>query len=363
MDLFNQEIDNQELSDAELENKTTHEVAKTLESGDISTSTELAKTGNTTRWARFCDAYKKTDERLFELFKKNGMVGILRGQADSLEFIQLLHSLGKGAVSSALTSLRTPVKFLQARVISRKQGKVATYVDGTYVKAVLNSFFPALWSFTHAKPEIVHNAVIVSGELRITWPDGNTSIHGDVGGALIRIDRDTTFPQNLPFTIKAAITDCLKRCAAQLGIAWDVYGGLYQVSSVPREHWGAGVAEIVDGFSSSRAKQRGKPAPSKAPRKQVKPAKASNTRPSSTAKKSQGVIQKQRAEAHKKYTLTENKLDKAIEQFTEFAKRLHVKPARVQSFLNSHLDSLDVDDLQKELAIYVDEALDKRGVK
>lgn len=99
------------------------------------------------------------------------------------------------------------------------------YVTGVYVKKVLNRVFGWLWSFDIIDITEKYNQVVCRGKLTINNPDGTPLIwKTDIGKADIKMKRDNSGPLDYGNDQKASATDCLKRCAFQLGIASDIYG-------------------------------------------------------------------------------------------------------------------------------------------
>jgi len=97
-------------------------------------------------------------------------------------------------------------------------GQTLSYVDSVYVIDQLNEVFGHDgWSFTHESPVIRDGAravVVVSGVLRAGGVE-----RGDTGVGLAAGEK----PDALETAVKAAVTDCLKRCArtwgARMGLA------------------------------------------------------------------------------------------------------------------------------------------------
>lgn len=114
-----------------------------------------------------------------------------------------------------------------------KGGGTWDYVTGVYVKKTLNYVFGWLWSFDIISIEEKHNQVVCRGKLTINKPDGTPLIwKTDIGRSDIKFKTEYINGQkiisNNPLDYgndeKSAATDCLKRCAFQLGIASDIYG-------------------------------------------------------------------------------------------------------------------------------------------
>jgi hypothetical protein len=116
-----------------------------------------------------------------------------------------------------LIQVATPQEFIKQR--PGKGNKTFTYVEGGYVVARLNQIFsPVGWNFEVVKEQIEPNEVVVRGRLTIKDHKNGYSIAKDQYGTK---ERNAGVP--LGDTLKAAATDCLKKCASLFGIALDVY--------------------------------------------------------------------------------------------------------------------------------------------
>lgn len=118
---------------------------------------------------------------------------------------------------------RTPQKHVHTR--PAKGGGTWDYVTATYVKKVLNYVFGWLWSFEIVSEKESGNQVVVRGRLTILNPKtlepmlvkeqyGRADIKKAKTGGTLDLGND----------YKAAASDALKKCAAELGIASDIYG-------------------------------------------------------------------------------------------------------------------------------------------
>lgn len=108
------------------------------------------------------------------------------------------------------------------------------YLEGHYVIDVLNSIFPLRWSFQLCS-EPVHTPASVTDQARAA---GSYSIRGRLTiraeGLEAVVHEDTgvgTYAGELQRekAIKEAATDCLKRCARQLG--WQFGNSLYDAAT------------------------------------------------------------------------------------------------------------------------------------
>lgn len=115
---------------------------------------------------------------------------------------------------------RTPSKFVKKR--PAKGGGTWDYVSGGYIRKVLNLMFGWDWDFEVVNEMVQGNQVIVKGKLTCRV-NGRSIIKMQFGCKEIMMRKGTSDPLNLGNDFKAATTDALKKCAAELGIAADVY--------------------------------------------------------------------------------------------------------------------------------------------
>ena len=116
---------------------------------------------------------------------------------------------------------RTPDKFVRTR--PAKGGGTWTYVSGGYIRKVLNLMFGWDWDFEVLTESVQANQVIVKGKLTCRV-GGRSIVKTQFGCKEIMYKRGTQDPLNLGNDYKAAATDALKKCAADIGIASDIYG-------------------------------------------------------------------------------------------------------------------------------------------
>mgnify|MGYP001590176751 CR=1 FL=1 len=123
---------------------------------------------------------------------------------------------------------KTPPQFILKR--KGRGGMQFDYVPGSYFKKVLNFTFGWNWDFKIVKQEIIGEIgdswaqVVTLGSLTVKDDKDHTITKEDNGKADIKYLKGTKNPMDIGNDFKASATDCLKRCAAQLGIASDVYG-------------------------------------------------------------------------------------------------------------------------------------------
>lgn len=118
---------------------------------------------------------------------------------------------------------KTPANHIYKR--PAKGGGEWDYVSGVYIKKCLNYTFGWMWSSTVLSIEEKYGQVCATVRLTINKDDGSELIHkDDIGKKDIVKRKDSTIPLDYGNDMKAAVTDGLKRCAAQFGFASDVYG-------------------------------------------------------------------------------------------------------------------------------------------
>ena len=120
---------------------------------------------------------------------------------------------------------RTPHQYIKQR--PAKGGGQWEYVSGGYVRKCLNLMFGFDWSFEILDEKILFDEAIVKGKLIVNTGE-KTITKTQFGNKDIAYRKQTDAAGNrIPLSIgndlKAAATDCLKKCAAELGIAADIY--------------------------------------------------------------------------------------------------------------------------------------------
>lgn len=117
---------------------------------------------------------------------------------------------------------KTPKRFIKQR--PAKGGGQWDYVSGGFVRKTLNLMFGFDWSFNIIDKQYYADAKQVVVQGRLTCNVGDRQIIKEQFGSkdvvLRKIDQ---MPLNLGNDFKAAATDALKKCAADIGIAADVY--------------------------------------------------------------------------------------------------------------------------------------------
>lgn len=115
---------------------------------------------------------------------------------------------------------KTPTQYIKHR--PAKGGGTWEYVSGGYVKKCLNIMFGWDWDFEILEHTIQHGEAIVKGRLTCR-SNGKTIIKTQFGNKDIICKKGTSDPLSIGNDLKAAATDCLKKCASEIGIAADIY--------------------------------------------------------------------------------------------------------------------------------------------
>jgi recombination DNA repair RAD52 pathway protein len=115
---------------------------------------------------------------------------------------------------------KTPQQYVHTR--PAKGGGTWEYVTGGYVRKVLNLMFGWDWSFEILDEKIMHKEAIVKGKLTCN-SNGRSIVKMQYGNKDIICRKGTEDPISIGNDLKAAATDALKKCAAELGIAADIY--------------------------------------------------------------------------------------------------------------------------------------------
>lgn len=114
---------------------------------------------------------------------------------------------------------KTPQQFIKER--PGPGGIRLEYVEVGYVISTLNQIFGWDWDFIILDQQIGKKQVWVRGELTVRLR-GHSITKGQYGGSDIKLNRQGQ-PLSIADDLKAASSDCLKKCASMLGIAGDVY--------------------------------------------------------------------------------------------------------------------------------------------
>lgn len=128
---------------------------------------------------------------------------------NTLNAIQLQHILK-----------RTPAQYVKER--PAKGGGKWKYVTGGYVKKCLNLMFGWDWDFEIMSEQVLGGEVVVKGKLTCRC-NGRQIVKMQYGNKEIMYKKGTETPLSIGNDMKAAATDALKKCAAEIGIAADIY--------------------------------------------------------------------------------------------------------------------------------------------
>lgn len=121
-----------------------------------------------------------------------------------------------------LFATKTPAKFIKTR--PGAGGKPVRYVEVGYIINELNRAFGAFWEFKVVDKQVGKKQIWVQGQLTVKDYKTNFTITKETfGGADIKFRRDTGEVVDIANDLKAAVSDCIKKCASMFGIAADVF--------------------------------------------------------------------------------------------------------------------------------------------
>ena len=124
---------------------------------------------------------------------------------------------------------RTPNQYIKKR--PAKGGGTWEYVTGGYVRKVLNLMFGWDWDFEILDHTIIGGEAVVKGRLTCRT-NGKQIVKTQFGNKDVIYKKQTQdeitkgldkIPLSIGNDLKAAATDALKKCAAEIGIAADIY--------------------------------------------------------------------------------------------------------------------------------------------
>ena len=114
---------------------------------------------------------------------------------------------------------KTPDKYVRKR--PAKGGGEWDYVSIGYVQKALNIMFGFDWDFEIINQQVIGNEAIVQGRLTVRT-NGRVITKSQFGNKDIMTKKDGSY-LSIGNDLKAAASDCLKKCAAMVGIAADIY--------------------------------------------------------------------------------------------------------------------------------------------
>lgn len=116
-------------------------------------------------------------------------------------------------------SQKTPKHFIKQR--PGPGGIILNYVEVGYIITILNQAFGYDWDFRITDQQVGKRQVWVRGELIVRVGE-RTIMKGQYGGSEIKLSKEGK-PLSIADDLKAAASDCLKKCASMFGIAGDIY--------------------------------------------------------------------------------------------------------------------------------------------
>lgn len=138
--------------------------------------------------------------------------------------LSLVENSALTAKQASFILKKTPEIFIKER--PAKGGGKWKYVTGGYVKKCLNLMFGFDWDFEILENQVIFGEVIVKGRLTVRT-NGKTIVKTQFGNKDIVYKKELVGGERMPLSIgndlKAASTDALKKCAAEIGIASDIY--------------------------------------------------------------------------------------------------------------------------------------------
>ncbi len=115
-------------------------------------------------------------------------------------------------------------------VIRQRPGRgrmTFNYVPIAWFIEQLNLIFGHQWDFEVLEHGILDKIkqIWVKGKLTVRGPNSVMVVKTQFGGSTIKYTQDGSQVIDIADDLKAASSDCLKKCATLLGLAWDVYSG------------------------------------------------------------------------------------------------------------------------------------------
>lgn len=139
--------------------------------------------------------------------------------------LSLVDNNNLNANQLALILKRTPKQYVKQR--PAKGGGTWDFVTGGYVKKCLNLMFGWDWDFEIIDEKIMHGEVVVKG--RLTCRSNGKEIvkmqfgNKDIMYRKLQQGETERVPLSIGNDLKSAATDALKKCAAEIGLAADIY--------------------------------------------------------------------------------------------------------------------------------------------
>ena len=159
-------------------------------------------------------------------------------KVDAKQFLAMVDTLPFTKAQVNLLLKATPTNFIKEREIPG--GFKAKYVSTQYMINALNLITGFKWDFEVIEDRVEYDQIVIRGKLTVhalndveitktQYGRANIKYYSDrvkskSGDWIKRTDGKEGKPVDFGNDFKAATSDCLKKCASLLGVAWDVYG-------------------------------------------------------------------------------------------------------------------------------------------
>ena len=138
--------------------------------------------------------------------------------------LKVLQSKYFGEAIANLLTRETPEDVIAERPGRGRQ--TFRYVPIAWFIAQLNALFGFNWDFEVTDHEVLEKMkqIWVKGKLTVRGPGNTVVTKTQFGGSAIKYNQQGAII-DIADDLKSASSDCLKKCATLLGMAWDVYSG------------------------------------------------------------------------------------------------------------------------------------------
>ncbi len=138
--------------------------------------------------------------------------------------LQDLQSKYFGEAITNLLTRETPEEQIFTRPGRGRQ--TFRYVPIAWFINQLNALFGFNWDFEVTEHEILEKMkqIWVKGRLTVRGPGGVVVVKTQFGGSDVKYNQQGAVI-DIADDLKSASSDCLKKCASLIGMAWDVYSG------------------------------------------------------------------------------------------------------------------------------------------
>jgi len=117
-----------------------------------------------------------------------------------------------------LEALTRPFTSEQVKQRQGRGGITLDYLEAHTVITRLNEAFEGCWSFEVLEHRVLDDEVVVHGQLT-----AGGIVKGQFGGSEISRLRDSGKPVSISDDLKAAASDCIKKCASLFGVGLELY--------------------------------------------------------------------------------------------------------------------------------------------